>query len=161
AGNDQAAPVATKITHIVANGQANKLQQVYLNNYNAVGNLLQKTLLPPLYATNTPVPGNYNGSCDKPTWFPNSYATTPIEDSAVQPGESSETTVVVPSSSNKGCVSWGAVVLSTTVQDSDHDGLLDVWKANQGYCDAGANRGMSSQGTCPLNSSDPSWVALT
>ena len=68
---------------------------------------------------------------------------------------------MVPSSSNKGCVSWGAVVLSTTVQDSDDDGLLDVWKANQGYCDAGANRGLSNQGTCPLNSSDPSWVALT
>jgi len=39
-------------------------------------------------------------------------------------------------------VTTGAVVLSTTVQDSDHDGLIDVWKANQGYCDAGANRGI-------------------
>src|SRR5262249_39460366 len=28
------------------------------------------------------------------------------------------------------------------------------------YCDAGANRGMSNQGTCPLNTNDPSWVAL-
>src|ERR1700757_3176334 len=160
AGNDQAAPVASKITHIVGNGQSNKLEQVYLNNYGASGNLVHSTLLPSLYGTNPPFPGNYNGSWDNPTWFPNTYATTPSGDTAVQAGESSETTLVLPSTSNKGCVSWGAIILSTTVQDSDHDGLLDVWKANQGYCDAGANRGISNQGTCPLNTSDPSWVAL-
>jgi len=45
-------------------------------------------------------------------------------------------TSVVPSSSNSGCVSWGAIVLSTTVQDTDGDGLLDVWENNQGYTDA-------------------------
>jgi len=161
AGNDQAAPIATKITHIVGNGQSNKLEQVYLNNYGASGSLVHSTLLPSLYGTNPPFPGNYNGSWDNPTWFPNTYATTPTGNTAVQAGESSETTVVVPSSSNKGCVSWGAVILSTTVQDSDNDGLIDVWKANQGYCDAGANRGFSNQGTCPLNTSDPSWVPLT
>src|SRR4029077_4541107 len=38
--------------------------------------------------------------------------------------------------------------------------LMDTWKKNQGYCDAGANRGLSTQGTCPLGTSDPSWVAL-
>ena len=160
AGNDQAAPIATKITHIVGNGQSNKLEQVYLNNYDAAGNLVHSTLLPSLYGTNPPFPGNYNGSWDDPTWFPNTYATTPSGGAAVRAGESSETALVVPSSSNKGCVSWGAVILSTTVQDSDLDGLLDVWKANEGYCDAGANRGFSNQGNCPLNSSDPSWVAL-
>ena len=69
--------------------------------------------------------------------------------------------MVVPSTSNKGCVSWGAIIFSTTVQDSDHDGLLDAWKTSQGYCDAGANRGMSNQGTCPLKTNDPSWVALS
>jgi hypothetical protein len=161
AGNDQSAPIATKITHIVGNGQTNKLQQVFLNNYDAAGNLVHSTSLPSLYGTNSPFPGNYNGSWDNPTWFPNSYATTPIGDAAVQSGESSETTLVRPDSSNKGCVSWGAVILSTTVQDSDLDGLPYVWKTNQGYCDAGANRGMSNQGTCPLNTSDPSWVSLS
>jgi hypothetical protein len=170
AGNDQGAAVATKITHIVGNGQPNKLQQVFLNNYDAAGNLVHSTALPSLYGTNPPFPGVYNqdlislsggGSWDNPTWFPNSYATTPLGDAAVQPGESSETTVVVPSSSNKGCVSWGAVIMSTTVQDSDLDGLPTVWKTNQGYCDAGANRGMSNQGTCPLNTNDPSWITLS
>ncbi len=161
AGNDQAAPVASKITHIVGNGQSNKIQQVYLNNYDGAGKLAHSTLLPSLYGTNPPFPGNYNGSWDNPTWFPYTYATTPSGSTAVQAGESSESTVVVPSTSNKGCVSWGAIIFSATVQDSDHDGLLDAWKTSQGYCDAGANRGMSNQGTCPLKTNDPSWVALS
>ncbi|HET7109152.1 MAG TPA: PxKF domain-containing protein [Candidatus Acidoferrum sp.] len=163
AGNDQAAPIATKITHIVANGQSNKLQQVFLNNYNAAGTLVHSTLLPSLYGSNPPFPGKYNTAWDNPTWFPNSYPsnfpnTTTL---AVQAGESSESTVVVPNGSNKGCVTWGAVVMSTTVQDSDHDGLLDTWKTNQGYCDAGSNRGMSNQGACRVaDVTDPAWVAL-
>lgn len=91
AGNDQtAAPIATKITHIVGNGQSNKIQQVYLNNYGASGNLVHSTLLPSLYGTNPPFPGNYNGSWDNPTWFPNAIQPA---NTAVQAGESSETTV--------------------------------------------------------------------
>jgi hypothetical protein len=164
AGNDQSLPIATKITHIVGNGQSNKLQQVQLNNYDALGNLVHSTVLPSLYGTNPPFPGNYNGSWDNPTWFPNTYPTTPFGDSAVQAGESSETTLVVPNGSNKGCVSWGAIVMSTTVQDTDLDGILDVWKTNPvgpGYCDPGANRGMTNQGSCrPGDITDPFWVAL-
>jgi hypothetical protein len=172
AGNDRAplgqAPIATKITHIVGNGQSNKLEQVYLNNYDSTGKLVHSTSLTSLYGANPPFPGNYNGTWDNPTWFPNTYPTTPLADSAVMAGESSETTVVVPNGSNKGCVSWGAIVMSTTVQDTDLDGLLDVWKTNQGYYDAGANRGMSNQGTCTLSqstcipkASDPAWVDLS
>jgi hypothetical protein len=163
AGNDQGAPIATKITHIVGNGQSNKLQQVYLNNYTAAGALVHSTLLPSLYGTGTPFPGKYNTTWDNPTWFPNSYpsnfpnSTTP----AVGVGESSEATVVIPNGSNKGCVSWGAMVMSVTVQDSDRDGLLDAWKSSQGYCDAGSSRGMSNQGACRVgDSTDPAWVAL-
>ena len=171
AGNDQIpfGPVTTKITHIVGNGQTNKLQQVFLNNYDAAGHVLHSTLLPSLYGTNPPFPGHYSGTWDNPTWFPNTYPTIPANDTAVQAGESSETTLVLPNSSNKGCVSWGAVILSTTVQDSDLDGLVDVWKAppapnsnTPGYCDAGANRGMSNQGKCNVgNKTDPYWVDLS
>ena len=50
--------------------------------------------------------------------------------------DTSETTSVVPSASNGGCVSWGAMIFSTTVQDTDGDSLLDVWEDNQGYTDA-------------------------
>src|SRR5262249_1489994 len=48
-GNDQAGPVASKITHIVGNGQPNKAEQVYLNSYDSKGNLLHSTALPSLY----------------------------------------------------------------------------------------------------------------
>jgi hypothetical protein len=141
AGNDQSAAIATRITHIVANGQPNKLQSVNLNAVN----------LPSLYGTLPPFPGTYNGTWDNPTWFPNG---------AVNLNDSSATTSVVTNSSNKGCVSWGAIVMSTTVQDTDLDGLPDISKKNQGYCDAAANLGMSNQGTCPMGVNDPSWVAL-
>src|SRR5215469_11975146 len=162
AGNDQlAAPIVTKITHIVGNGQLNKGQQVFLNNYDANGKLMHSTLLPSLYGSNPPFPGtNYNTPWDNPTWFPNSYQSNypDITTPAVKAGESSESTLVVPNGTNKGCVSWGAVIFSTTVQDSDLDGLIDVWKKNQGYCDAGANLGMSNQGMCAVG--DNSWVSL-
>jgi hypothetical protein len=153
AGNDQEAAIATKITHIVANGQNNKLQSVMLNN----------AKLASLYGNLPPFPGMYNGSWDNPTWtFQNGT------NGAVNLHDFSATTYVVPASSNKGCVSWGAIVMSTTVRDSDHDGLPDASKASQGYYDAGANRGMSNQGTCTLSqgiciakANDPSWVALS
>jgi hypothetical protein len=144
AGNDQGGPIVAKITHIVGNGQANKNESVSLNGVN----------LPSLYGTLPPFPGSYNGTWDNPTWFPNALG------NAVKASDSSATTSVVPASSNKGCVSWGAIVMSTTVQDSDLDGLLDAWKTNQGYCDSGANRGLNTQGTCPSGTSDPFWVAL-
>ena len=120
---------AAKITEIVGNGQPNKFESVYLNN---------TVNLPSLYGSLPPFPGIYNGSWDNPTWSPNNYG------AAVNQNDSTETAVVTPSSTNAGCVSWGATIFSTTVQDSDGDGLLDIWKANQGYTD--------------VNTGD--WVAL-
>ena len=113
-------PVA-KLTHIVANGQMNKSEQVYLNNASQP--------LPSLYGSLPPFPGIY-GAWDNPTWLISQYG-------YVNTTQTSETTSVVPSSSNSGCVSWGAMILSTTVQDTDGDGLLDVWEGPaQGYTDA-------------------------
>jgi len=150
----------SKFTAIVANGQSNKNEQVFLNSYDSAGNLLHSTTLTSLYGKSVPpFPGTYNGSWDNPTWFPNNYS-TPLN-SAIQATDTSESVVVVPSSSNKGCVSWGAAVLSTTVQHSQNDGILDVWKTNQGYCDPRANLGLTSQGTCPLGNKDSNWVDLT
>jgi hypothetical protein len=37
------------------------------------------------------------------------------------------------------CNVWAAVVFSTIVKNSDNDGLLDSWKANQGYTDVRDN----------------------
>ena len=121
---DAATSPVAKITHIVGNGQPNKTESVFLNS----------VTLPSLYHGLPPFPGIYNGSWDSPTWVTNSYG------SAVQSGDSSETASVVPAGSGSGCVNWGAVVFSTTVQNSDNDGLLDVWKKNQGYTDVNTNQ---------------------
>jgi hypothetical protein len=120
-------PVA-KITHIVGDGQPNKSEGVLLNNVN----------LPSLYPGLPPFPGIYNqnnispsggGSWDNPTWLPNTYG------AAVNANDAMEVTSVVPNGSGSGCVDWGLVIFSTTVQDADGDGLLDVWEDNQGYID--------------------------
>jgi hypothetical protein len=42
----------------------------------------------------------------------------------------------VPTGTGGKCLDWGAVVFSTTVQDTDGDGLLDVWEDGRGYTDA-------------------------
>ena len=127
----------SKLTHIVGNGQSNKYETVSLDSVN----------LPSLYGNLPPFPGYYNGSWDNPTWSL-SGASNPVK-----ADDASATTTVVPTGSNGGCVSWGAVIVSTTVQNSDNDGILDVWKQKQGYCDASVN-----EGVCAIT--DPSWVSL-
>ena len=139
-----AASPISKLTHIVGNGQNNKYEMVSLNGMS----------LPSLYGNGSlpPFPGFYNGSWDNPTWsFPNAKYLNGVN--PVNANDASATTMVVPSSSNSGCVSWGAIIVSTTVQNSDTDGILDVWKKNSGYCDASVNGGVCSK-------TDLSWVAL-
>ncbi|HEY3617542.1 MAG TPA: Ig-like domain repeat protein [Candidatus Sulfotelmatobacter sp.] len=130
----------SKLTHIVGNGQSNKFETVSLDGVN----------LPSLYGNLPSFPGYYNGSWDNPTWSFPLNGTNPI-----QADDASATTTVVPNSSNGGCVSWGAIIVGTTVQNSAHDGLLDVWKKHSppGYCDASVNEGSCS-------TTDPSWVSL-
>lgn len=123
------APIA-EITHIVGNGQSNKIETVSLNS----------TGLPSLYSGLPPFPGIYNGSWDNPTWSGASA------NSAVGADASSATTSVVPGSSNSGCVSWGAIIFKTTVDDADHDGLLKTWKLNGGYTDALSGQQVSLPG---------------
>ncbi len=142
-----AAGPISKLTHIVGNGQNNKFETVSLNGVN----------LPSLYGNGSlpSFPGFYNGSWDNPTWsFPNQNYLN--GSNPVNANDFSATTVVRPTSQNGSCVSWGAVIVSTTVQNSDNDGLIDLWKNNNppGYCDASLS---------PLNNcstTDPSWVAL-
>src|ERR1700722_4825161 len=106
-----ALPIA-KITHIVGNGQPNKSQSVFLNTIN----------LASLYPNLPPFPGIYNSNnsaWDNPTW---------VVGSDVKANDSTATTLVMPARTATGCVSWGAIVFSTTVQDTDGDGLLDTWE---------------------------------
>ena len=91
---------------------------------------------------------------DNPTWtFNNASTTNPgiLEDASYA------TTQVVPSTSNQGCVSWGAVIVSTTVKNPDNDGNLYSWKTDPrgpGYCDAAFNNGVCS------GPGDPAWIDL-
>jgi len=133
-----AASPISKLTHIVGNGQSNKFETVSLNG----------VTLPSLYGNLPSFPGYYNGSWDNPTWSFGGNS-NPVQALTKLP----VTTTVVPNSSNSGCVSWGAIIFSTTVQNSDNDGILDVWKQNQGYCDASVKGGVCA-------TTDPSWVAL-
>ena len=142
AAHDPQARVS-RLTHIVGNGHNYKFQTVYLNN----------VALPNLYTSGQPFPGWY-GSWDNTTWtFPDPKTFLSPNSNPVPGGAGSATTMVVPSSSAGGCVSWGAVIVSTTVQNPDGDGLLGVWKTKQGYCDAAVNEGVCAK-------TDPSWVAL-
>jgi hypothetical protein len=117
-----------KITHIVANGQANKGQNVSFG-----GNPLLS-----LYSNLPPFPGIY-GAWDNPTWDVSQYVHGGLPSDTF---DKQETTSVTPTSTNSGCVNWGAMIFSTTVQDTDADGLLDVWEEQPngggvpGYIDA-------------------------
>jgi hypothetical protein len=129
-------PVA-KLTHIVGNGQKNKSEQVFLNNTSQP--------LPSLYTPLPPFPGIY-GTWDNPTWVLTQFP------SYVSNTDTFETTLIQPSASNSGCVSWGAMVLSTTVQDTDGDGLLDVWEQGPtpGYTDAVSGQFVPLPGASPF-----------
>jgi hypothetical protein len=124
-------PVA-KLTQIVGNGQSNKSEQVYFSGLQPLSHPLAS-----IYGSSPPFPGIY-GSWDNPTWV--------LSPGYVNANDSTESVSIVPTSSNSGCVSWGAMILSTTVQDTDGDGLLDVWEDNQGYTDAVGGQQISLPG---------------
>src|SRR6266404_7685099 len=111
-----------KITHIVANGQTNKGETVFFGT----------NKLDSLYGSSPPFPGIYGGAWDNPTWDVSNFVHGGLPGSNY---DTQETTSVSPTSTNSGCVNWGAMVLSTTVQDSDKDALLDIWEHNHGYTD--------------------------
>jgi len=113
-----------KLTQIVANGQANKGQTV----------LFGANPLNSLYGSNPPFPGVY-GAWDNPTWDVTPYVNGGLPGSQ-PPFDIQETMSVSPTSTNSGCVNWGAIIFSTTVQDSDNDGLLDIWEQKGSYTDA-------------------------
>jgi hypothetical protein len=130
-----------KLTHIVANGQPNKGEQV---TWTSSSQQMVPQPLPSLYGSLPPFPGKY-GSWDNPTWPLSNLQTT----------DGSLTTSVMPTATNSGCVSWGAMILSTTVQDTDGDGLLDVWEQQQpggsepGYTDAVSGQWVPLPGANP------------
>ena len=137
---DAAQNPVSRLTHIVGQGKSNKFESVSLNGMQ----------LPSPYPGEPPFPGFY-GTWDNTTWTFANTNTNPVH-----AGDASATTTVTPSSSQMGCVSWGAVIVSTTVQNTDKDGLLDSWKTAHGYCDASIN-----EGSCTAGMPSTGWVDLT
>ena len=143
---DAAHHPVSRLTHIVGHGGIG-YQTVYLNG----------TKLPSLYGPILPPFPRYYGAWDNPTWTFTSASQNPAN--PVTEDSSTATTEVVPFSGFQGCVSWGAVIVSTTVKNSDSDGILDSWKKSNppGYCDAALENGVCSIG----DSLDPGWVPLS
>jgi hypothetical protein len=108
-GFDQASPGPKKITHGVGNGQANFSEQLFFNNVLVDTNPFQSGWDNKTYDVSD---SKYWGT------FPPANTTTPIN---------LATTKVAPYQ-KADCLSWGFVVFSTTVQDSDEDALLDYWE---------------------------------
>ena len=121
-----------KLTHVVGNGQPNKIETLYFNNV-------------PISAS--PFPGTLNGSWDNPTFIVSQLVPPEDDDAKLPP----LTTQVIPAASNSGCVSWGAVIFATTVQDQDNDGLLDSWEDNQGYTDVQTGQWVPLPGASKTN----------
>ena len=104
------APVA-KMTHIVGDGRPFLSERVLLDGQ--------------VIATNP------FASTNGPKWDPPTFSLT-----GKLAGDAASTTVrVEPNSWLPDCLSWSAIIFSTTVQDSDSDGLLDVWETHSGLTD--------------------------
>src|SRR5215469_3067853 len=151
---DAADTPVSKLTYIVGNGRAKLSESVFLNsNSNSLPSLYGETL--------PPFPGWY-GSWDNPTWFfgPTTAITQPPNPIAnpLQEDAFSATTTVV--SAHQGCVTPAAIIYSTTVKNSSKDGLLDVWKTNQGYCDASFNEGGTLTTPISCTGAGSQWVDL-
>ncbi|MGH9311064.1 MAG: Ig-like domain-containing protein [Vicinamibacterales bacterium] len=65
------------------------------------------------------------GSAAGPKWDNPTFANLPLA-----PGSSSGLVQIKPDGQLSDCLSVSAVVLSTDVQDSDEDGLVDVWESS-------------------------------
>jgi hypothetical protein len=95
-----------KLTHIVGDGQAPSPGS---NNVTVNGTVI-----------NNPFTSSAGQYWDNPTY------------TVTLPGNASQ--VSTSSAMTGDCLTWGAVVFSTTVQDTDGDGLLDTWESN-GFTD--------------------------
>lgn len=96
-------PVA-KMTHIVGDGSKFLSERVFVDNT--------------LVAVN-PFVGASGVKWDNPTF------------NVVLPGDAASAQVKVDRNGLfSDCLSWSAIIFSTTVQDTDGDGLLDVWESS-------------------------------
>ena len=121
--------ISAKITHIVAEG-SEKPEQLYFGSGNSATTQLGPNN--PFQGSSAPL-----GTSTDPAW---DNLTFPV---VVDQNAASVTTRVDHVGNPFDCLSWGAIIFSTTVQDTDADALVDVWESQQ---------------TTPL--ADPNGVAL-
>jgi hypothetical protein len=109
-------PVA-KLTHIVGDGSAGKSDRL---RFGTPGSSTFEEL-------NAFQGTSATAGASDPAW---DNITRDVSDFVV-PGASSAVTMVDHDSFTPfDCLSWGALVFSTTVQDTDHDGLVDAWESS-------------------------------
>ena len=100
----QASPTAAaKMSQIVANGQPGFIETLAVNGTTLASN---------------PFTGTAGVRWDNPTFNINLAS------------NAASYTTQVSSSDNQTCLTWGAIVTSTAVTDTDADGLLDAWETN-------------------------------
>ena len=110
---------SARITHIVADGQSNFGEELTF--------LGDKSTSPNSVVASPSVFTSALG----PSW---DNATFDVSGRMGGDDRSAVTTVrPAPGNGSSDCLSWGAVIFSTTVQDTDKDGLLDVWESEQGF----------------------------
>jgi fibronectin type 3 domain-containing protein len=133
-----AAHPLSKLTHIVGAGKSNKFQQAYLNGGQGHNQRsAASNPLPSPYGNGQPVFPGWYVNWDNTTWvFPDTkFPNVGNVANPLQENDDTANTMVVASGANPGCVSWSATIVSTTVHDDNQDGILQIWKQNQGYTD--------------------------
>src|SRR5216684_380109 len=157
-----ASPVS-RLAHIVGSGHSNKFQTVYLNGNQRV----PPVQLPSLYGSGQPAFPGWYVLWDNPVWtfpYPKNAKNPPPPNyppNPLQENDDSATSMVVPgmppgSTTQQGCTSWGAVIVSTTVNDPNHDGILKKWKTDQGYTDVATGQFVSlADQNDPINTGQP------
>ncbi|MBI2687443.1 MAG: hypothetical protein HYX27_14115 [Acidobacteria bacterium] len=128
-----AANAQAKMTHIAGDGDSSFKERLWFN-----GTALTSPLLP---VDTNPFQGAQGLAWDNLT----------VDVSSLMAGVTNGTfkTKVTPVLSSVDCLSWTSIIFSTTVQDTDRDGLLDSWELNQGYTD------VLTGGTVPLPGANP------
>jgi hypothetical protein len=103
------------LTEIVGNGSAGTHEKLTVNG-----------ALPPGASDTNPFPGAQGAAWDNPAFNVGSL---------MRGDDSSISTEVSALDASGDCLSFAAMVFSTTVQDSDNDGLLDIWESRSGLVD--------------------------
>jgi hypothetical protein len=109
-----------RMTHIVGDGQSNFKEQLTITSQSGT------SLIPKFVSSTNPFLGAQGLSWDNLTFD----LVDANGNSLISANDASLTTTVgpAPGGGSSDCLSWGAIVTSTEVVDTDRDGLLDNWE---------------------------------